>query len=435
MSPTQAAPAQRGILALALPALVVLAAEPLYLLVDTAVVGHLGGVSLAGLAIGGSLFAVVAALCNFLAYGTTGRVARLHGQGRRADALVEGVQATWIAVGLGLLIVVALQLSAGPLTQVLAGGPTPAQRAAEPWLRIAVLGAPFILVSLAGNGWMRGVQDTARPLRYVLGANAVSVVLCPVLVHPLGLGLPGSAVANVVAQSIGGLLFLRALVATGVSRRPVPAILWAQLRVARDLGMRVVVLQVCFLSAAGVAARLGTAQVGAHQIALQLFFFLALVLDAFAIAAQSLVGQALGAGRGELARVVAWRVARYGGLTGLGATAVLAVGVVVIPRVFTPDPDVLEQARNVWWWLALMQPLAGIVFALDGVLMGAGDVAWLRSLTVVAGLAGFLPLALLAIPLGLGLSGIWAGLTLLIVIRLVGTVFRVRGQRWSVVAR
>ncbi|MBA3523809.1 MAG: MATE family efflux transporter, partial [Geodermatophilaceae bacterium] len=161
-------------LSLAGPALVVLAAEPLYLLVDTAVVGHLGGIPLAGLAIGGALFGVVATLCNFLAYGTTGRVARLHGQGRRAEALIEGVQASWIALGLGVAIVLVLQLLAGPLTQLLAGGATPAQRAAEQWLRIAVLGAPFILLSLAGNGWMRGLQDTARPLRYILGANAVS---------------------------------------------------------------------------------------------------------------------------------------------------------------------------------------------------------------------------------------------------------------------
>ncbi|MBA3523986.1 MAG: MATE family efflux transporter, partial [Geodermatophilaceae bacterium] len=145
--------------------------------------------------------------------------------------------------------------------------------------------------------------------------------------------------------------------------------------------------------------------------------------------------QALGAGRRDVARVTAWRVARYGGLTGLAATAVLLVGVVAIPRVFSPDPAVLEQARIVWWWLALMQPLAGVVFALDGVLMGSGDVAWLRSLTVVAGLVGFLPLSLLAIPLDLGLSGIWAGLTLLILIRLGGTVWRVRGVRWLEPAR
>ena len=424
---------QRSIVSLALPALAVLAAEPLYLLVDTAVVGHLGALPLAGLAIGGSIFAVTAVLFNFLAYGTTGRAARLNGLGRREAAMQEGVQASWLAIGLGLLVVVTVQLLAGPLTRLLSGGATPAQSAAEQWLRIAVLGAPFILLTLAGNGWMRGVQDTARPFRYVLVANLLSAVLCPVLVYPAGLGLTGSAVANVVAQVVGGVLFLRALLRAGVPLRPDRAVLVAQLRVARDLGLRTVVFQACFLSAAAVAARMGVAQVGAHQIGVQLFFFLALVLDAFAIAAQSLVGESLGAGRPEQARETGWRVARYGGAAGLLATVLLLAGVAVLPRVFTPDQEVLDQARLVWWWLAAMQPLAGVVFALDGVLMGAGDVAFLRSLTVVAGLVGFLPLTLLSLPLGLGLTGIWAGLTLFIVLRLIGGLVRVRGSGWAVV--
>lgn len=433
MSPAPESGGQRGVLSLAVPALAVLAAEPLYLLVDTAVVGHLGALSLAGLAIGGSIFALTALLFNFLAYGTTGRAARWHGLGRREAAVAEGVQASWLAVGIGVAVIAGVQLLAGPLTRALAGGATAAQAGAEQWLRIAVLGAPFILLTLAGNGWMRGVQDTARPFRYVLFANGISAALCPVFVYGAGLGLPGSAIANVTAQVIGGLLFLRALTRAGASLRPDRTILTAQLRVGRDLAVRTVALQVCFLSAAGVAARMGVAQVGAHQIGLQLFFFLALVLDAFAIAAQSLVGESLGAGRVEQARVTAWRVTRYGAAGGLLAAAVLLAGVAVIPRLFTADAAVLDQAGALWWWLALMQPIAGVVFALDGVLMGAGDVGYLRTLTVLAALFGFLPLSLLAIPLDLGLGGVWAGLTLFIAIRLAGTVWRVHGGRWAIV--
>lgn len=424
---------QRSVLSLTVPALAVLAAEPLYLLVDTAVVGHLGSVSLAGLAIGGSVFALTALLFNFLAYGTTGRAARWHGLGRRDAAIAEGVQASWLAVGIGVAVVFLIQILAGPLTRVLGGGSTPAQAAAEQWLRIAVLGAPFILLTLAGNGWMRGIQDTARPFRYVLFANGLSAVLCPVLVYPVGLGLPGSAIANVVAQVVGGLLFLRAVSRAGVSLRPDRSVLLAQLRVGRDLAVRTVAFQVCFLSAAGVAARMGVAQVGAHQIGLQLFFFLALVLDAFAIAAQSLVGESLGAGRVDQARATAWRVTRYGAAGGVLAGAVLLAGNTVIPGIFSPDEAVLDQARSLWWWLALMQPLAGVVFALDGVLMGAGDVAYLRTLTVLAAVVGFLPLSLVAIPLDLGLGGVWAGLTLFIALRLAGTVWRVHSGRWVVV--
>ena len=424
---------QRSVLSLAVPALAVLAAEPLYLLVDTAVVGHLGALSLAGLAIGGALFAVAAVQFNFLAYGTTARAARLHGLGRREAAVAEGVQASWLALAIGLVMVAVIQVFAGPLTTLLAGGATLEQAAAEQWLRIAVLGAPFLLLSLAGNGWMRGVQDTKRPWRYVLFANALSAVLCPVLVYGAGLGLPGSAVANVVAQLVGGVLFLRALQRTGVAIRPDRVILLAQLRVGRDLTARTVALQACFLIAAAVAARLGTAQVGAHQIALQLFFFLALVLDSFAIAAQALVGESLGAGRVDQARATAWRVTRYGAAVGGLAAVLLLAGFDLIPRVFSPDEAVVEQAQRVWWWFAVMQPVAGVVFALDGVLMGAGDVAYLRSLTLAASVVGFLPLLLLTLPLDLGLPGVWAGLVLLSVIRLLGLVWRVRSGRWAVV--
>jgi putative MATE family efflux protein len=415
---------------LALPALVVLAAEPLYLLVDTAVVGHLGAVALGGLAVGGGLLAWSAALLNFLAYGTTARAARRAGAGDRAGAVAEGVQATWLALGLGLVVLVFFQVLAGPLTRLLAGGPGAVADAGEGWLRIASLGAPLLLVSLAGNGWLRGVQELRRPVRYVLAGSLVSVVLCPVLVYPVGLGLPGSALANVAGQAVAAALFLRALLREDVSWRPRRAAVRNQLVIGRDLLLRAAVLQCSFLVAAGVAARAGTAQLGAHQIALQLFFFLALVLDAYAIAAQTLVGHALGANRPADARATARRVALWGLGTGLIiAAALLAFRDVLLP-LFTDDAAVLAQAEVVWWFLAAMQPLAGVVFALDGVLMGAGDVAYLRTVTIGAALVGFLPLCLLALPLSWGLAGIWTGLCLFIGLRLVAVLVRVAGDRW-----
>ncbi len=423
--------AQRGVLALAAPALVVLAAEPLYLLVDTAVVGHLGGIALAALALGGGAFTVTAVQFNFLAYGTTGTAARRYGAGDLAGARNQGVQASYLAVGIGLVLLVAFQLLAAPITRALAGGAGPVAAAAELWLRIASLGAPLVLLSLAGNGWMRGVQETRRPLRYALVANVTSAALCPILVYALGLGLPGSAIANVVGQALGAGLFVRALLRDAEDRRPQPTIIRAQLVVGRDLAIRTFVLQGSFLAAAAVAARLGTAQVAGHQIALQLWFFLSLVLDSFAIAAQSLVGESLGAGRIAQARATAWQVARYGAVTGTIVGLLLLAGRDVVLGLFSPDPDVVGQARHVWWWFVLMQPLGGLLFALDGVLMGAGDVGFLRTLTIGAGVFGFLPLVFLSIPLGLGLSGIWAGLTVLIVIRLIGVCWRVRGQAWA----
>jgi len=422
----------RAIAALALPALVVLAAEPIYVLVDTAVVGHLGRTQLAGLALGGGVLAIAAWLGTVLAYGTTGRAARRFGAGERGEAVAEGVQASWIALAIGLAMAGLAQIFATPLTRALGGNDPAVAQAAAQWLRVAALGAPGILLAMAGNGWMRGVQDTRRPVRYVLAANVVSAIVCPVLVYPVGLGLVGSAIANVVAQTIGGVLFVRALVAERVPLAPRPAVLRRQLVVSRDLLVRGAAFQVCFLSAAAVAARFGAAALGAHQIALQLWMFCALALDAVAIAAQSLVGATLGAGDTALARGTAARIARIGGVCGIGFGVVIGAGVTVLPAIFSPDPAVHAQALLAWPWFVVMQPLAGVVFALDGVLIGAGDVRFLRNLTIVAGIGFFLPAIWLAYLADLGLGGVWAGLTLFIVVRLVGMVARVRGAQWAV---
>jgi putative MATE family efflux protein len=435
-APPRAAGGFRAVVSLGVPALAVLAAEPLYVLVDTAVVGHLGRIPLGALALGGTVLSLAAMLGSFLAYGTTGRAARLYGAGRRADAVREGVQASWLALGLGLAFVVVVQLAVGPALRLLAGdGPDSAavRAAGEHWLRIAVLGAPGILLALAGNGWMRGVQETWRPFRYVLAGNLLSAVLGPVLVYPLGFGLLGSAVANVVAQLVAAVLFLRALRVEGVSLRPDPALLRQQLRVGRDLTLRTFSIHACFLSAAAVAARFGAAELGAHQIALQLWLFLALLLDAVAIAAQSLVGAALGAGRAEEAHRVARTVAWIGGGQGALLGALLLLGTHVVPRLFTGDAGVLAQTEVVWPWFALMQPVAGLVFALDGVLIGAGDIRFMRDVTLVSTLGGFLPMVWVAYAFDLGLGGVWAGLMLFVVIRLVGMTVRVARGRWAVV--
>jgi putative MATE family efflux protein len=423
----------RRVAALAFPALVVLAAEPLYLLVDTAVVGHLGRTQLAGLAIGGSVFSVAAWLGNVLAYGTTGRAARRFGAGERSAAVAEGVQASWLAMGAGLIIALGAQIAARPLAAVLAGPHPDVAAEAVRWLRVAALGAPGLLLATAGNGWLRGVQDTRRPLIYVLGANLLSAVACPLLVYPAGLGLLGSAIANAVAQTLSGALFVRALVTERAPLRPHPPVLLRQLVVARDLLLRGAAFQACFLSAAAVAARFGAAALAAHQIAWQLWMFCALALDAVAIAAQSLIGAELGAGRDAHARWLARRIALIGLLSGTAFAVVIAAGAGQLPRVFSSDAQVYAQAMLAWPWFVAMQPLAGVVFALDGVLLGAGDLRYMRNVTFVATAGGYLPAIWLALWLRLGLGGVWAGLMLFIVIRLVALLWRLRSQRWAVV--
>jgi putative MATE family efflux protein len=429
---TAGATSLRRIAGLALPALVVLAAEPIYVLVDTAVVGHLGRTPLAALAIGGGVMSVAAWLGTVLAYGTTGRSARRFGAGDRAAAVAEGVQASWLALTVGLGLALLAQFGAEPLTLALAGGDAGIAAGAAQWLRVAALGAPGLLLATAGNGWLRGVQDTRRPLRYVVVANALSAALCPVLVYGLGLGLVGSAIANAVAQNLAGALFVRALVAERVSLAPHPAVIRQQLVVGRDLLLRGAAFQACFLSAAAVAARFGAAALAAHQIALQLWMFCAMALDAVAIAAQSLIGSALGGHRADEARWLARRIALIGAASGAAFAVVIGVGAGFLPSWFSADAEVIAAAMLAWPWFVAMQPLAGIVFALDGVLIGAGDVRHMRNLTLFAALGGFLPAIWLAYAFDLGLGGVWAGLTLFIVIRLVALLLRMRSGRWVV---
>jgi putative MATE family efflux protein len=428
----------RRIAALAFPALGVLAAEPIYLLFDLAVIGRLGALNLAGLAIGALIMGVLSSQLTFLSYGTTARAARFYGAGDRTAAVEEGVQATWLALGIGTTIVVAVQLTAVPLVSVLAGGADHGRIAetALPWVRIASLAVPAILIAAAGNGWMRGVQDTMRPLRYVIFGFAVSAVLCPLLVYGwLGapeLGLPGSAVANVVGQYLAAALFCRALVVEKVPLRLRPPVLRAQVVMGRDLVLRTMAFQACFISAGAVAARFGAAAVAAHQVVLQLWNFLALVLDSLAIAAQSLVGAALGAGQLTHAKAVAWRVTIFSTVAGVVLATVFALGSSVFPAVFTDDRSVLDQIGVPWWFLVAQLPVAGIVFGIDGVLLGAGDATFMRNATLISALVGFLPLIWLSLAFGWGLLGIWAGLSAFMLLRLVFVGWRALSGRWLV---
>ncbi|KAA0112199.1 MATE family efflux transporter [Mycolicibacterium sp. P1-5] len=429
----------RRIAGLAFPALGVLAAEPIYLLFDIAIVGRLGALSLAGLAIGGLILSVVSAQLTFLSYGTTARSARFFGVGNRVAAVGEGVQATWLALGMGAVIVALVQLGAVPLVSAIAGtksGGSDIAAAAMPWVRIAIFGVPAILISAAGNGWMRGVQDTMRPLRYVLVGFGVSAVLCPLLVYGL-LGLPrlelaGSAIANLVGQWLAAILFCRALLVERVPLRLNTSVLRAQVVMGRDLVLRTLAFQACYVSAAAVAARFGAAAVAAHQVVLQLWNFLALVLDSLAIAAQSLVGAALGAGRTEHAKWVAWRVTVFSTIAAAVLASAFAVGSSVLPSLFTDDRSVLAAIGVPWWFMVAQLPVAGIVFALDGVLLGAGDAAFMRTATLVSALVGFLPLIWLSLVFGWGLLGIWSGLSTFMVLRLVFVGWRAFSGRWLV---
>ncbi len=416
--PAVARPRDREILLLALPALGALVAEPLYVLGDTAIIGHLGTVPLAGLALAGLLLAEILGFCTFLAYGTTSRAARLVGAGRTREALDVGVQATWLAAALGVALLVAIELAAGPAMRLMAGGDTAPSREAVAWIRIAALGAPFVLMTAAAQGWLRAFRDTTTPLVVIGVANVVSIGVSLALVRGAGMGIEGSAVANVLAQAGSAAFLTAALVRRGAPLAPSWARIRAQFGAARDLTLRTAAFFVAFTAAAAVAARMGTPHVAAHQIGFQLWIFCALFLDATAIAAQALIGNLLGAGAVDAAASLARRLAAMGTLLGVAFALILAAGHDAIPRLFTGDDEVLRQVAVLWPWFVAMLPLNGLLFALDGVLFGAGDLRFMRNVTIVAALAGYLPLTVAAWHLELGLGGIWAGLSAFIWIRL-----------------
>lgn len=422
------------VLGLALPALGVLAAPPLYLLLDTAVVGRLGAVELAALAAGATVFSMLTAQLTFLAYGTTARASRAFGRGDVRAAVTEGVQATWVAVFVGLVLFGLVELAAGVVTRLLAPEPAVASAAAG-WLRIAAAGIPLTLVTQAGNGWLRGVQDTRRPFLYVLGGlGPAALVIVPAVGR---LGLDGSACAMVFGETLTAVYFIRRLVVSAarhdVDWRPRRSLIVRQLVLGRDLILRSLAFQVAFLSAAGVAGRLGANALGAHQILLQLWNLLSLVLDSLAIAAQTLVGAALGVGSAAGARATARRVIAWSAVFAAVLAGTFAVLAGVLPRAFTGDAGVLaEIAGGPWWLLVAMIPVGGVVFAIDGVLLGAGDAAFLRTATIAAVVLGFLPPVWLTLSMGWGLSGVWWGLTTFMCLRLVFVVVRYRGPAWAV---
>ncbi len=426
-------PHDREILLLALPALGALAAEPTYLLVDTAIVGHIGTTQLAALALAAAVLGIVVNLCNFLAYGTTSQVARLHGAGHERSAGEVAAQALWLSLGLGVALALAVVACADPVAELLNGGAGPESEAAARYLRIAAIGIPFALIALAGQGYLRGTGDLRSPLIILVAANLANVALELWFVYGLDLGLDGSALGTVIAQAGMGAAFIVLLArAPARSRRPDRARLRGLVTTGGHLFVRTGALLLCFTLAAAVAARFGEVSLAANQIAFQLFIFLALVLDAVAIAGQVIVGRTLGAGDAPEARAASRRMLGWSLVVGCGFALALLAGTKLIPEAFTNDPAVVERAGELWPLFALMQPVAALVFALDGILIGAGDTRFLA--WAMAGAAAiFVPLVLAVGWLDWGVVGVWAALDALMLARLVPLWRRFEGESWAVV--
>jgi putative MATE family efflux protein len=429
---TLRSPYDREILRLAIPALGALAAEPLYLLVDTAIVGHLGRSQLAALGIAAVILGGAFAIFNFLQYGTTAQVARAGGAGESETARRLGAQAIWLSLAFGIAVSTAIAVFAEPLV-ALVGGEGEAADYAVTYLRIAALGYPAAFLALGGQGYLRGIADLRTPLVIVIAGNIANVILEVLFVYGFGWGIEGSAWGTAVAQLGMGAAFVVAILRGLESGEMRPRLRLARrvLSLGKWIFIRTTALVGSFVLAGAVATRAGEAAIGAHQIAFQLFFFLALVLDSVAIAGQIIVGRELGAGRTERAYAASSRMIWLSVAAGGAFTLVLFALADVLPRLFTGDASVLEAAAILWPLFALMQPLNGAVFALDGILIGAGDGPFLAISMALAFCA--CAVVLVATLAGeWGIRGVWAALVVLILVRLTAMLGRFRRGRWLV---
>ncbi len=433
----------REILRLAVPAFLALVAEPLFLLGDAAVVGRLGTVPLAGLGIAATILSTVVGLCVFLAYGTTASVARRVGGGDRAGALAQGIDGLWLATIIGVLATTALVLLVDPLVAAFDTGPDVAE-AAVTYLRIAALGTTPLLLLLAATGVLRGLQDTRTPLVVAVVGNLLNLGLNVVLVYGAGpvaaLGIAGSAVGSVAAQGLSAAALV-AVVVRGARReqaslRPDRTGILVAARASVALVVRTLTLRAALLvttyAVTLAPATERTVDLATHQLALTLWGFLAFALDAVAIAAQAITGRYLGAGDTDTVRAVTRRMVRWGVLGGVLSGTILAAASPWLGALFSTDPAVQRLLVPVLLVAAVGQPLAGLVFVLDGVLIGAGDGAYLaRAGTLV--LLAHAPVVLVVGAIGGGLVGVWVVFSgLFMGARGVALVARARSDRWLV---
>jgi len=420
----------RRIIRLGIPALGTLAAEPLYRIVDTAIVGRLGTDQLAGLAIAVTVLALVVAGSNFLTYGTTERVAKRLGAGRDGDAADVGVQAMWLAGFVAIVAVPLLVFGARPVAAAL-GADGDVLDFAVQYLQIAAIGVPFVLIALAAQGVQRGASDYRTPLVILVVSNVANLVIELVLVFGFDLGIAGAAWSTAIAQAGAGIAFLvviRHRLALARHRRPLWDEMAPLLTAGRHLLLRVGSMLAVFTGATAIAARVDDPTLAAHQIAMTMFLFLALVLDALAIPAQTLVAEELGrrnnAGSGALE--IARRVVRLSVVAAGAIAVVIALTSPVLPRAFSDDPAVVSRATSALLLLALLLLPGAIAFADDGVLIGAGDYRFL-GLAAFGYLLAVAPIAVvvLATP-SLGIAGIWIGLVVWMILRAGVNTMRVR---------
>jgi MATE family multidrug resistance protein len=409
------------IAALAIPALGTLAMDPLVSIVDTAWVARLGTEALAALAIASAVFAAVFSIFNFVHMTITPLVAGEVGAGRtdRAGAVSKG--ALGVSFVIGVVVAFVAIASSNAIVGLFGAAPDVAELASD-YLRIRFVALPMMLVAMVGHGIFRGHSDTTTPLWVAMGMNVVNLVLDPLLIFTLGLGVAGAAWATVAAQTIAAVWFLVLILGTQRERLGTGARVanLGSLGIGRilDAGWPMMIRSAALLAALTAttvaASRIGTDQVAAHQIAIQVWLFLSFVLDSFAVAAQAMVGTDLGSGSVTAARGIANRLLFLGFAAGVALSVGLALTAGVIPVLFSVDDAVRSELDSIYPFVVLLQPLTALVYVWDGIAIGASAFRYLAASMVVAGVATIVAL----VAVGDTLVGVWLAITLLSVTRL-----------------
>jgi putative MATE family efflux protein len=401
----------RRIARIAIPAVGALAAEPLYGLADTAIVGRISPTALASLGVAYGVLTPLTWLFAFLEGTTVTRVARMRGAGDEEGQARTLADATALAVVMGLGLVVFVEIMARPLAwllsargEVLTGAVT--------YLRIGALGFPLLMLAMVGHGDLQGRDRTTRSLLIVGIANILNVILELWLVHGLGWGLRGSAWGTFIAQLVTAAIFVGLFLRRTKRSRPD----WSRMiQVVRDgsrLVLRTLGIVGAFACATAAATRMGDTQAAAHQITNQLFNFLALTLDALALAGQVLVAESLGRNDRHGATHTIERLLRITAVFGAAVGLIVMAGSRWFPLLFTADRAVQNLAAHALVVLGIVCIPGAIAFLYDGIYQGTADYDYLVKGTLGA-LAVFLPLWLvIMVRPSLGLTTLWGALAI-----------------------
>jgi putative MATE family efflux protein len=418
-----------------------LASVPLLNVGDTAMIGRLGVESLAARAVGAALVGGIYWIFAFLTFGTTTLVGHHHGAHDLEAGGMAYIHALLVAVLGGLAVSVAGFLLAPTLYRMIGAEPAVLNQGV-PYFRLVISSAPFTFISFASVGFFRGVQDAKTPMLIAFLVNGLHLVLDYLLIYgSFGIppmGLKGAAIAGWIAHCLGATICLYVFFCTP-RNAPYRPSQWrvrvSELRpllgIGRDLAIRTGALRLSFLFATSTTARMGTAILSAHEIAFQLLLLCSDVIDGLAVAGQALIAKHLGSNQWESGYRMGKTLILCGGVAGCVFTGILLIAEEWIVPFFTDSPDVkLIFGGGIFLLVVLFQPLNGIVFVLDGFLIGAQDTRFLVRAMLIGALGIFVPLSWLSLQWGWGLSGVWVGVSALMAWRLLTNGYRFLSKRW-----